>query len=135
MTLSLRSLTRAPTPYPNWKKGERLLAAAEYFRLSGDSASLGRMTPVLRGYVAALGRQIQAGGGLLARERYSSDIPDSVYGLHSQAVVWQALRAIAASWPDRALAARARVLAARLEPGLRRAVARSQRRLPSSSMR
>ncbi|MGZ4352051.1 MAG: hypothetical protein ACXVZ4_00775, partial [Gaiellaceae bacterium] len=71
---------------------------------------------------------------LLDRERYSSDIPDQVYGLHSQAVVWQALRAIAASWPDRVLAARAHVLAARLEPGLRRAVARSQRRLPDGSL-
>ena len=52
---------------------------------------------MLRGYVAALGRQI-AHGGLLGRERYSSDIPNGVYGLHSQAVAWAGLRAIADAW-------------------------------------
>ncbi len=47
---------------------------------------------MLRRYVDELGRQIGAGGtGLLGRERYSSDIPDEVLGLHSQATVWQGL--------------------------------------------
>src|SRR5438445_8872206 len=44
------SLTRKATPYPNWKKGERLLAVAEYVRLSGDRAYLERATPVLGRY-------------------------------------------------------------------------------------
>ena len=83
-------------------------------------------TPVLRGYVATLGRQIDASPtGLLDRERYSSDIHDAVYGLHSQAVVWAGLRGMADAWGrpgSRALAARCRALAARLETGLRRAV-------------
>jgi hypothetical protein len=131
------SLTRKATPYPNWKKGERLLAAAESFRLSADSASLARITPVLRGYVAVLGRQIQSGGGLLQRERYSSDIPDAVYGLHSQAVVWAGLQAIAGAWADSGqpvLAATCRRLAARLGTALRRAVRASERTLPDGSL-
>jgi hypothetical protein len=127
------SLTRKPTPYPNWKKGERLLAVAEYARLSDDRAYLAHVTPVLRGYVAALGRQI-AHSGLLGRERYSSDIPNGVYGLHSQAVAWAGLRAIADAWGTGADAARARSLAAKLERALRRAVRASERRLPDGSL-
>ncbi|HSP72985.1 MAG TPA: hypothetical protein VLN26_11485, partial [Gaiellaceae bacterium] len=126
------SLTRRAEPYANWKRGEKLLASAEYLRLTGDASYAAQVTPTLRRYVEALGAQL--GDGLLDRERYSSDIADQVYGLHAQAVVWQSLRAIAADWPDRALAARSRALAARLEPGLRRAVARSQRRLPDGSL-
>ena len=131
------SLTRKPTPYPNWKKGGRLLAVAEYVRLSGDRAFLERTTPTLHGYVAALGRQISRGGGLLGRERYSSDIPNPVYGLHSQAVVWEGLRAIADAWAQDekpALATEARRLAAKLAAALRRAVRASERRLPDGSL-
>ncbi|HEX7083842.1 MAG TPA: hypothetical protein VF186_06985 [Gaiellaceae bacterium] len=132
------SLTRAPAPYPNWKKGERLLASAEYVRLSGDRAYLAAATPVLRGWVTALGRQIDGpGGGLLDRERYSSDIPNDVLGLHSQAVVWEGLRAMAGVWAQNgqaALATRCRRLATRLGGALRRAVARSERRLPDGSL-
>jgi hypothetical protein len=130
------SFTRAPRPYPQWKMGERLLASAQYARLNPDDPFLAQATPVLRGYVAALERALGP-NGLLARERYSSDIPNSVYGLHGQAVVWQGLRELAVEW-DRhgraALAARARRLAARLGAGLRPAVRRSERRLPDGSL-
>jgi hypothetical protein len=132
------SLTRAPTPYPNWKRGERLLASAEYVHLSGDRAYLAQATPTLRGWVAALGRQIDSGpSGLLDRERYSSDIPNEVLGLHSQAVVWAGLRAMAGVWAANgqpALAATCRRLADRLGAGLRRAVARSSVKLPGGAL-
>jgi len=131
------SLTRKPTPYPNWKKGERLLAAAEEYRLDDDAQFLHAVTPVLRGYVAVLGRQIRANGGLLDRERYSSDIPNAVDGFHSQAVVWAGLRAMADAWAQTGqptLAATCRDLAAQLEHALRRAVARSQVRLADGSL-
>ena len=75
--------------------------------------------------------------GLLDRERYSSDIPDSVLGLHSQTMVWQGLRAMASVWAETgraALAAQARRLAARLGTALRRAVDSSERRLPDGSL-
>jgi hypothetical protein len=131
------SLTRKETPYPNWKNGERLLAVAEYYRLSADRAYLDRTTPVLRGYVAALGRQIESGGGLLGRERYSSDIPDTVYGLHSQTVAWAGLRAMANAWAQAGqpgLAATCRRLAAKLGAALKRAVRASERTLPDGSL-
>jgi hypothetical protein len=132
------SLTRRPTPYPNWKMGEKLLGFAVHYRLFRDRATVRRATPALRGYVAALGRQIRASPrGMLGRERYSSDIPDSVYGLHSQAVVWQGLRAMADVWAqtgEPALARTSRALAVRLGAGLRRAVGASQRRLRDGSL-
>ena len=64
--------------------------------LPSTASYIDRVTPVLRGYVDDARRQIAASPrGILGRERYSSDIADSVYGLHSQAVVWQGLRAMA----------------------------------------
>ncbi|MGH3001831.1 MAG: hypothetical protein ACRDM1_04055 [Gaiellaceae bacterium] len=132
------SITRKPTPYPNWKKGERLLASAEYVRLSGDRAYLAAVTPVLSGWVAALGRQVDGpGGGLLHLEQYSSDIHEAVLGLHSQAVVWSGLRAMADVWAEDGqarLAATCRRLATRLGGALRQAVARSSRRMPDGSL-
>jgi hypothetical protein len=131
------SLTRPPAPYPNWKRGEKLLGYAWHYRLYRDRDVIRRATPVLRGYVAALGRELEPGRHLLRRERYSSDIPDQVYGLHGQAVAWHGLRTMAAVWAEtgpRGLAATARGLATRLERGLRRAVASSQRRLPDGSL-
>jgi hypothetical protein len=132
------SLTRRPVPYPNWKMGQRLLGFAVHYRLYRDRAFVAQATPALRRYVAALGAQIERGrGGLLGRERYSSDIPDQVYGLHAQAVVWQALRESAAMWAETgqtALARRCRALADRLGAGLRTAVRASARRLPDGSL-
>ena len=88
------SLTRRPKPYPNWKMGEKLLGSALHYRLFARPR-LRRPRDARRCAATshALGRQIDASPtGLLGRERYSSDIPDSVYGLHSQAVAWQGLR-------------------------------------------
>jgi hypothetical protein len=137
-TMLRTSLFRRPTPYPNWKMGEKLVGTALQYRLHADAAYVRAVTPVLRGYVAALGRQIEHDRrGLLGRERYSSDIPDQVLGLHSQAVVWQGLRAMGDAWAElgqRALAARCARLATRLERGLRAAVAASQRRLSDGSL-
>jgi hypothetical protein len=130
------SFTRAPRPYPQWKMGERLLASAWYARLYPDDPFLAQAMPVLGRYVAALERALGP-NGLLARERYSSDIPDSVYGLHGQAVVWQGLRELAVEWKRHgraALASRASLLAEKLGAGVRRALRRSERRLPDGSL-
>jgi hypothetical protein len=116
------SLTRRPTPYPAWKMGEKLIAATTIARLSGDRQYLTELAPALQGYVRALGRSMGS-DGLLARERYSSDIADQVRGLHAQAVVWQGLRAIGAD-----------TLAGRLEAALRRAVRADAVRLPDGSL-
>src|SRR5207247_833522 len=127
---------RRPTPYPNWKRGEKLLGVAVDWRLHHDARLLAQLTPTLAGYVDALARQLGA-GGLLGRERYSSDIGDSVYGLHSQAVAWEGLREIARAWDatGRAeLARRAHTTAARLERGLRSRVHADERRLPDGTL-
>src|SRR5262249_61216344 len=50
------SLTRKPTPYPNWKRGERLLASAEVYRLGRDAPVLSDGTPLLPRFVRDLGR-------------------------------------------------------------------------------
>jgi hypothetical protein len=132
------SLTRPPGPYPNWKMGQKLVGSALYYRLSGDRSYIDRVTPVLTRYVESLGRQVEASPcGILGRERYSSDVADSVYGLHSQAVAWQGIRAMGQVWGETghaSLAARCRALAARLGTGLREAVRESERRLPDGSL-
>jgi hypothetical protein len=133
-----RTLRRPSSTYPNWSRGRKLLSAARYYRVSGDRRFLRRATPVLARYVDALGRDLaRDGSGLLPPERYSSDIPVAVYGLHSQAVAWQGLRSIAAVWAatgQRGLARRAGSLAGRLRSGLLDAVRASARRLPDGSL-
>src|SRR4029077_6878363 len=62
------SLTRRPTGYPGWSMGERLLAAAEAVRLSGDRRFLAAVTPQLARYVSALAGR-QETDGLLVPER------------------------------------------------------------------
>ncbi len=132
------SLTRRATPYPNWKIGQKLVGSALQHRLFADRAYLDAVTPALEGYLNGLERQLDAEGrGILQRERFSSDIPDSVYGLHSQAVVWQGLRWLGQAWAETGhatLAERCRTLADRLERGLRAAVRASQVRLPDGSL-
>ena len=132
------SLTRKDTPYPNWKLGKRLIGSALHYRLTRDRAYLEGATPTLRGYVEEVGRQLdESGTGLLARERYSSDIPDEVLGLHSQATVWQGLLAMGRAWAEvgeAQLTRRCEALAERLEAGLRRSVGSSQRRLADGSL-
>jgi hypothetical protein len=130
------SFTRKPRPYPSWTMGEKLLGAAVYVRLSGDARFLAQVTQKLAGYVTAIGRR-QEGSGLLAPEHFSSDIPDSVQGLHGQAVAWQGLNEIADVWAARGrpgFATKARRIAGRLGAALRRAVASSERRLPDGSL-
>ena len=130
------ALPARPTPYPSWKKGEKLLGFADRYRRLRDRATLAAVEPTLRRFLAALEGALGR-NGLLARERYSSDVAERVYGLHALARVWQALRAIAPVWRELGrsdLAGRAELLAARLEAGLRSAISRSQRRLPDGSL-
>ncbi len=130
------STTRRETPYPGWTMGEKLLAAAVCDRLAADHRFLTGVTPVLAGYVNALARRQQR-SGLLEPEQFSSDIKTPVSGLHAQAVAWEGLLAIASAWRNAGYpgyAERAERVAARLAPALRRAVARSQRRLDGGSL-
>ncbi len=122
----------------NWNMGERLLASARYFMLFRDRTYLARHTPRLASYVARLGGRLAANGHrLLPRERFSADIGVRVFGLHSQAVVWEGLREIAAVWARTGrpgLAARARRIAAKLGTGLNHAWRKQAERLPDGSL-
>jgi hypothetical protein len=133
-----RSLTTARGPYPSWRIGQKLVTAAVHYRLFRDGELVHDLTPALRRDVGFLRRQRAAGRhGLLVRERYSSDIPDLVHGLHTHAVVWQGLRAMSRVWSDTGrpgLGARAAALAGRLEAALRRAVRKSERALEDGSL-
>jgi hypothetical protein len=134
----VKSFATPLTRYRNWKMGQKLVGSALYFSLYRDRGFVEQVTPYLSAYMAELGRQIRASPrGILNRERFSSDIKDSVYGLHSQAVVWQGLRSMAPVWVATgygSLAAEARALSARLGSGLRAAVRESQRRMPDGSL-
>jgi hypothetical protein len=128
----------APKLYPNWQMGAELLSCARYYGLTHDAAFLAHVTPLLRGYLARLARQLGANPlRLLDRERYASDLPNSVYGLDNQAIVLQSLRAIAEAWwagDDPRESAQARSLAASLAAGLRAVTQKSERRLPDGSL-
>ena len=137
-TILRTSLTRNVRPYPNWKLGQKLVGAALHYRLTRDRTFVAEVTPALRGYVAELARQLAASKrGILQRERFSSDIPDSVFGLHSQAVAWQGVRWMGLVWAETGhepLAATCRRLAGRLGRGLRTAVRASQLHLADGSL-
>ena len=130
------SLTRRPVPYPAWKMGEKLVAAATAYRLTGNDAFVDATMPALRSYVSALARS-QRSDGMLAPERYSSDIPDRVLGLHAQAIAWQGLHAMAGVWSqtgDGALARKAERTSLRLRNALRTAIARSAKHPADGSL-
>ncbi len=130
------SFWRPLTWTANWKIGEQLLGLARFYALFGDRQYVVKRTPLVARYVEHVRRQL-LGRTLLRRERYSADVEAKVFGLHSQAVVWDGLRAMASVWEHTgypALAARTRAVAARLGSGLRRAVQRSARRLRDGTL-
>ena len=129
---------RSPTFFPNRAAGERMVAAADYVRRYGDTAFVSRVTPRFRRDVASFTRQLDRGvDGLLRRERYGADILGSIYGLHAQALVLQGMRGMADMWARTGypqLAAQATLAAARLDAGLRAAVAAEQTPLADGSL-
>jgi hypothetical protein len=132
------TLKRLPARFTNWRAGERLVAGAQYFRVDRDRRYVAEETPGLRATVDRLSRELtESHTGLLPRERFSSDIADEIYSLQGQTLVWEGLLAMSRVWSEtgqRALAVRSRMLAVRLESGLRRAVTASERRLADGSL-
>src|SRR5262249_13207622 len=130
------AITRPATPFPSWRMGEKLLGSAMYWKLLHDDRYVELATPKLGYYVNWLRAKLEP-RRLLGREQCSSDIPEKVYGLRSQAVVWQGLRGMAEAWNgigDETDAAKATALADKLEAGLRRAVKKSERRLGDGTL-
>jgi hypothetical protein len=134
------SLAQLPKRLTSWRVGEHFVAGAAYYRLFHDRAFVEEQTPELaRALGVLVTRQIESGtrSGLLDHERYSSDIPTEVYGLHGQAVVWEGLLAMGRVWAETGhprLAGRARTLAIGLEEGLRHSVRDSKVRLADGSL-
>ena len=133
------ALRAVPARFTNWRAGEQLVAGALYYRLYRERRFVEEETPALARLVRVFGAQIEHGedGGLLHRERYSTDIGRQVYGAHGQAVVREGLLAMSRVWAVTGhpqLAARSRTLALKLGVSLRRAMHRSLRRLPDGSV-
>jgi hypothetical protein len=132
------ALRRLPVRYSNWRAGAVLVAAADLYRLTGDSTFVESRRPALVAVLRRLEHQLQSGGsGLLDREQFSSDIRRPVIGLHGQAVAWRGLVAIARAWSRLGhprLAARADAAAALLARGLRTEVRSAARRLEDGSL-
>jgi hypothetical protein len=132
------TLRMVPAHFTSWRAGERLVAGAQHFRLSHDVRYVDEETPGLGAVVRRLAHELDtSANGLLPRERYSNDIADEVYGLHSQTLAWQGLLAMGRVWQQTghaALAKLCRQAAARLERGLRRVVSSSARQLRDRSL-
>ena len=128
----------APTFFPNRAAGARMTGSADYFRRYGDRAYVAEVTPKFRRELESFDRQLRRGApGLLARERYGADIAGPIYGLHAQVLAWEGLRGMAQVWARTGyprLAYRATDVAARLETGLRAAVAAARTTLPDGSL-
>jgi hypothetical protein len=122
----------------NWEMGEKLLRGADYYWLTRDAGFIEANTPLYARYAADLARQQRRDPrGLLERQRYSSDIPQLVYGLHQISRALLGLKAIVSVWSTTGrtdLAGRYGRVAQRLEVALRRAVARSRRKLRDGSL-
>jgi len=119
-----------------WRAGERLLGGAVYWQLFHDREFLDREAHGLATVIAKL-EQRQLPSGRFRTERLSSDVPDLVDSVPAQMVAWQGLLAMSRAWSvtgHKRLAAKARGVALRLEPALRKAVRRSLVRLPGGSL-
>jgi hypothetical protein len=85
----------APEWYESWERGTKLASAAEHYRLTGNAGLVRRNADTYLEYLRDMQRQLHSDPhGLMSPERYAWDIPDQVYGWHSQAVAWRGMRDI-----------------------------------------
>jgi hypothetical protein len=87
--------TNGPAPewYESWERGAKMRAAVVQYYLTGDDSFVRAGADIYRSYLDDFVRQIaEDEHGLLARERYAWDIPQPVYGFHSQSVAWRGMR-------------------------------------------
>lgn len=90
---------QGPDTFPNWEKGLKLQEAAEYYFRTNDPTFVTQnvstyadwLNNSTNGFVAQRARDAN---GLLAKQRYGSDIPAGVYGFHHQAEAWRGMRDI-----------------------------------------
>jgi hypothetical protein len=129
---------QSPTVFPNRAAGEEMDGTADYYRRTGDASLVEEDAPAFRGDLDEFEYELDTGGnGLLFQEPFGVDISTLVYGLHDQALVLQGLRGMAWVWAvtgHTVLAARATLIANRLDAGLRAAVSASDSWLPDGSL-
>ncbi|RQP11177.1 MAG: hypothetical protein EAS51_06595 [Microbacteriaceae bacterium] len=102
----LATQTNGPAPewYESWERGAKLEAGALYFRLTGDPSLLERHAALYIAYFDDFIAQMASDPrGLLHPERYAWDIPEPVYGLHSQACAWRGMRDMVSALEDAGL--------------------------------
>lgn len=133
------ALRRLPQRYTNWRAGALLATVGRQLALTGDirftETHVADLEAVLDGLEGQVHRR--GGSGLLDRERFSTDVARRVLGLHSQAIAWHGLVAIARAWElarQPLLARRATLAAKRLGRALQTAVVTSRSRLPDGSI-
>jgi hypothetical protein len=109
-----------------------------HFYLTGDASIIEKGLDVYLGYLTDFERQQGADPfGMLTPERYAWDIPDYVYGLHSQAVAWRGMRDMAQVLVELGhydSGKRFRDSAGALETALRRAAIQSGQDLDDGSL-
>ncbi|WP_168200568.1 LamG-like jellyroll fold domain-containing protein [Allokutzneria sp. NRRL B-24872] len=93
---SLQELLRrgqGPEYFPNWEMGIKLQEAANYQLLTGDRSFLDANLPLFTGYLDDFTAQrAKDPNGLLAKQRYGTDVDGLIYGLHHQAQGWRGMR-------------------------------------------
>lgn len=79
--------------YRSWEMGELLAHAAQYYRLSKDTAFIHRHKTRFVSFLEDFAMQMQQSEhGVLAGEAFSGDIADPMVYLHHQAVAWRGMR-------------------------------------------
>jgi len=132
--------TNGPGPewYESWERGFKLSSAVMHFYLTGDASIIEKGLDVYLGYLTDFERQQGADPfGMLTPERRAYDIPDYVYGLHSQAVAWRGMRDMAQVLVELGhydSGKRFRDSAGALETALRRAAIQSGQDLDDGSL-
>jgi len=82
--------------YPNWEMGELLSHAAQYYRISKDTAFISCHKPTFIQFMENFQSQMkQSPNGVLNAEAFSGDIAEPLVYLHHQAVAWRGLRDMA----------------------------------------
>jgi hypothetical protein len=137
--LHLAELTNGAGPdwYESWERGAKLSAIAEHYRLTGDESVLHERLDAHRGYLESLTAMTASDPhDLLAPERYAWDIPEVIYGTHSQAVAWRGMVDILAAYRSigHPIADEFAVAVHELGDRLRQAIEYAQVTLPDGSL-
>lgn len=124
--------------FPSWEQGIKLQSAADYYLLSNDASYLRDNLATFQAYLADFREQrAKDPNGLLEKQRYGSDIPEPVYGIHLQSDAWRGMRdmglVLRLAGEDEA-AQPFLDEAAGLRDALRKAIDASAERLPDGSL-